>query len=230
MRMKQIEDAVAADPLTAFAVRVPNMVYGRRDGSKIVRGHVVKLHNGRADVSVHGDEAAQSVRPTNFIDTWSNYTIDRLHETALHMDSQRDDRIEYERARAERNARIEKFLPAFAGIKVQPEGTANFERDDVDLSERLRRSFIDNASAGSMFTAEDFERIAERIDALSRQVLDAASGWTTGPAVVDTGAPQVDPLDAARASIASLDTGPTEDDYEQGYRQGVQDALAELSS
>lgn len=222
MKIKDIKTALADDPRTTFAVKLPAVQYGRKSSD-----------THEAAVSIEGTtliarrpqfDDAYVVQPQAVLDTWADHTFNIDHALALQMDSQRDFQIAYDRERAVLDARIESFLPAFAGIQVQPSGSANFEREDVDLSDRLREDFIERRSESCMFRASDFEAIAARIVALQNAALDAGGTWGGGGAV-DTGVATVDPLDALRAAVSAMDSGPTDDEVEEGYNLAIREVL-----
>lgn len=234
MKKAEISAARESNPSVEFAVKVPKFTYGRRDGSEIVKSAIEDVLNDTvylfAAPTTQFPETTAPLR--NVLDTWERYSFNEAHEAALREDRQRDFLAAYDRERAERAAWIEGWLPAFAGLTVPAGGTANFDRDDVDLSERLRETFIKGGAAGSMFRAEDFAPIAERINALSQQVLDAGSGW--GGSATDTGQPTIDPLDAVRAKVESMtlyeDTGDESDAGYEAARSEIAEFLEGLSA
>ena len=87
---------------------------------------------------------------------------------------------------AANDAIVRHFAEAFRGLPVPPGGTATFERDDVDLADRLIETFAVTRSMTASCEWEVFATVARRIlelNELARQNAlvagtDAAGGWS----------------------------------------------------
>jgi hypothetical protein len=151
---------------TQYAVKVPRVRYGKRDGTDIVKASVEDVIGTRVMLNAHPTREHPSVVVTlaAVLDTWDAYELDRAHTEALRMDDHRTWVMEYEAKREANAAHVrENILPAFRGLMVQPTGTSNFERDDIDMADEIERYFCTDRS-GTIQVAQDwFEAIAGRI-------------------------------------------------------------------
>lgn len=214
MRTADIRAAIAANPSDTFAARV--LIPGRysyQDEKKVVPVTVVKV-GPRITVKVPAEytlpryeglgENEVKVQPAAILERWETHVFNRDHDAALSIDRQRDERIAYDRQRAEHAAWIESWVGVFDAVSVPPTGSANIERDDVNLGEMLRDYFIKDGASATMFGPEHFERIAIRLAQLEVQVLESSSGWGTS-GQHDDGIARVNPIDKLAALAASAE-------------------------
>lgn len=182
-----------------FAVKVMRYVYGRPDRATVVKSGIADVAAGRAYLDAHqtAEFPRTDVTVAAVLGLWDAYVVDRDHVEALREDSQRKMCREFDQRNAERNARFEAFLPAFAGIEVTgPAGSK------VDLAEHIRVFMCEGASQSIMFREAELAAIAARIREAQSAALDAGGGWA-GP--IDTGIAKVDPLAVLKAKLADME-------------------------
>jgi hypothetical protein len=172
MKAKDITDARATHGQSVpFAVKVPRIRYGRRDGTDIIKASIEGMRDGKVRLN---SQHHALVPYASVIDTWDAYELDKAHSEALIMNRRRDEMIEYEAKREANNAHVlENILPAFRGLMVQPTGSANFQRDDIDMADEIERFFCTQRSASIQVSQDWFEAIAGRIRAMQLDLQDA---------------------------------------------------------